>query len=146
MDEKSEPADVFRRALDPDAERRLLEHRGRFLRSLERKTRSRELAEDVLQAAYVRALERGTPAVGDEGVVAWFQTMLRNAWLDRARRAGVEGNVAQRLAAEAGDATTDPELRDAVCACVHDAIGELKPEYAEVIHDDRCRSLDRLRP
>src|SRR5512142_1871806 len=100
MGEKVEPTDVYRNALDPQAERTLLEHRSRFLASLARRTRSRELAEDLLQAAYVRALERGTPAVGDEGVVAWFQKVLHNGWLDRARRTGVEGNVARRLAAE----------------------------------------------
>lgn len=135
MGEKVEPTDVFRNALGPQAERTLLEHRGRFLAFLERRTRSRELAEDLLQAAYVRALERGTPAVGEEGVVAWFQAVLRNAWLDRARRAGVEDGVARRLAAEVEDAVADPALRDAVCACVHDAIEELKPEYAEVIRE-----------
>ncbi len=133
MEESAEPAEVFRSPLDREAERALLEHRERFLRSLERRTRNRELAEDVLQAAYVRALERGTPAIGDEGVVAWFQTVLHNAWLDRARRAGVEGHVARRLAAEVDEAVVDPELREAVCACVYDAIDALKPEYAEVI-------------
>src|SRR5512142_2808729 len=127
MGEKVEPTDVYRNALDPQAERTLLEHRSRFLASLERRTRSRELAEDVLQAAYVRALERGTPAVGEEGVVAWFQTVLRNAWLDRARRAGVESGVSRRLAADVEEGVSGPELRDAVCACVHDAIEELKP-------------------
>jgi RNA polymerase sigma-70 factor (ECF subfamily) len=135
MAAKLESTDPFRNALDPQAERTLLQHRARFLTSLERRTRSRELAEDVLQAAYVRALERGTPAVGEEGVVAWFQTVLRNAWLDRARRAGVEDGVARRIAAEVEEGVSDPELRDAVCACVHDAIEDLKPEYAEVIRE-----------
>lgn len=135
MAEKVESTDLFRNALGPEAERTLLAHRARFLATLQRRTRSRELAEDVLQAAYARALERGTPAVGEEGVVAWFQTVLRNAWLDRARRAGVEDGVARRLSVEVQEAVTDPELRDAVCACVHDAIEELKPEYAEVIRE-----------
>jgi RNA polymerase sigma-70 factor (ECF subfamily) len=76
-------------------------------------------------------------------VVAWFQVVLRNAWLDRARRAGVEDVVARRVAAEADEAVADPGLRDAVCACVHDAIDELKPEYAQVIRevDLKGRSL-----
>lgn len=135
MSEKVEPIDVFRNALDPQVERTLLEHRARFLDSLARRTRSRELAEDVLQAAYVRALEHGTPAVGEEGVVAWFQTVLRNAWLDRVRRAGVEDGVSRRLAAEVEEVVADPELRDSLCACLLDAIDELKPEYAEVIRE-----------
>lgn len=135
MAESGDPSEVFRSPLDPEAERVLLAHRARFLRSLERRTRSRELAEEVLQAAYARAVERGTPAVGDEGVVAWFQAVLRNAWLDRVRRAEVEGDAARRLAAEIDDAVVDPELRDAVCACVHDAVEALKPEYAALIRE-----------
>jgi RNA polymerase sigma-70 factor (ECF subfamily) len=135
MDDEAGGAVVFRSPLDPKAERTLLEHRARFLEALQRRTGSRELAEDVLQAAYVRALERGTPAVGDEGVVAWFQAVLRNASLDGARKAGVEDRVARRLAAEVEEAVAAPEVRDAVCACVHDAIEELKPEYAEVIRE-----------
>jgi len=135
MDESGDAAEVFRSALDPEAERVLLAHRARFLRSLERRTRSRELAEEVLQAAYARAVERGTPAVGEEGVVAWFQAVLRNAWLDRVRRAEVEGDAARRLAAEIDEAVVDPELRDAVCACVHDAVEALKPEYAALIRE-----------
>jgi RNA polymerase sigma-70 factor (ECF subfamily) len=133
MDESGEPADVFRGALDPAAERALLAHRARFLRSLERRTRSRELAEEVLQAAYARALERGTPAVGEEGVV--FQTVLRNAWLDRVRRADVEGDAARRIAAELDEAVLDPELRGAICACLHEAVDALKPEYAALIRE-----------
>lgn len=135
MSEQASASEEYRSALDRDAERTLLAHRERFLQSLQRKTRSRELAEDVLQAAYLRAMERGTPAVGDEGVVAWFEAVLRNAWLDRARRAGVEEAAARRLAEEAEEAVTDPELRDAVCACVNDAIEQLKPEYADVIRE-----------
>lgn len=133
MDAEVGADEIFRTRLDPEAERVLLEHRERFLRSLERRTRSRELAEDVLQEAYQRALERGTPAVGDEGVVAWFQAVLRNAWLDRVRRAGVEHGAVTKLAAEIDEAVAAPELRGAVCACVHDVIDELKPEYAHVI-------------
>lgn len=135
MDESGGPGEVFRGALTPEAERVLLEHRGRFLRTLERRTRSRELAEEVLQAAYARALERGTPAVGDEGLVAWFQTVLRNAWLDQVRRAEVEGDAARRLASEVDEAVVDPELRDAICACVNDAVEALKPEYAALIRE-----------
>src|SRR5512142_2827039 len=127
MDDEAMDSEVLRGALDERAERTLMHHRSRFVDWLARKTRNRELAEEIVHTAYVRALERGTPAAGDEGVVAWFQTVLRNAWLDRARRAGVESGVSRRLAADVEEGVSGPELRDAVCACVHDAIEELKP-------------------
>jgi DNA-directed RNA polymerase specialized sigma24 family protein len=64
----------------------LLAHRVRFLKVLERRTGSRSDAEEILQAAYVRALERGLPEDGGEGIVAWFRRVLRNAAIDAARR------------------------------------------------------------
>ena len=119
--------------LSAEAELTLLEHRNRFLAALERMTHRRDVAEDILQAAYIRALERGTPAVGEENVVAWFSTVLRNAWFDVVRRAGVEASAAHRIASEAGDDPVDDGLHDALCACVHDVIRELKPDYARML-------------
>ncbi len=135
MADEAVDAEVLRGALDEGAERTLMQHRSRFVDWLERKTRSRDLAEEILQTAYVRALERGTPEAGDEGLVPWFQAVLRNAWLDRVRRAGVETEAAQRLAREASESAPEEELRDAICACVRDAVEALKPEYAEVIRE-----------
>ncbi len=128
-------AEVLRGALDESAQRTLMQHRSRLVDWLARKTRSRDLAEEIVQTAYVRALERGTPAAGDEGVMAWFQAVLRNAWLDRIRRAGVETEAAQQLAREASESSEDLELRDAICACVRDAIDGLRPQYAAIIRE-----------
>ncbi len=135
MIDEATDTEVLRGALDQRAERTLMHHRSRFVDWLERKTRSRDLAEEILQAAYVRALERGTPAVGDEGIVAWFQAVLRNAWLDRIRKTGVETEAAQRLAREAPESAPEPELRGAICACVRDAVEALKPDYAAMIRE-----------
>jgi len=128
-------AEALRAPLGDAAERTLMQHRSRLLEWLAGKTRSRELAEEILQAAYVRALERGTPATDEEGIVAWFHALLRNAWLDRVRRAGVEAKAVERIAREAPEGVADPELRDAVCACVRDALEALKPEYAAMIRE-----------
>lgn len=135
MDDEATDTEVLRGALDERTERTLMNHRSHFVDWLARKTRSRELAEEILHSAYVRALERGTPAAGDEGVVAWFQTVLRNAWLDRLRRTGVETEAADRLAREAPESAPEPELREAICACVRDAVDALKPQYAAMIRE-----------
>jgi RNA polymerase sigma factor (sigma-70 family) len=133
MDGGSDEAEVLRGPLDPRAERALVEHRSRLLATLEQTTHNRDVAEDVLQTAYVRALERGTPAVGDESVVAWFKAVLRNAWIDGVRRTALEARAAGRIVPE--EELGDAELHDAVCACVHEAIEGLKPEYAAVIRE-----------
>lgn len=114
---------------DPAA---LLAHHGRFLGFLERRLGSRAEAEEVLQAAYVRALERGVPGDAGERVVAWFYRVLRNALVDRARRGDAARRAAERLAREL-EAPEEPALHQAVCACMHDLLPGLKAEYAGVV-------------
>jgi RNA polymerase sigma-70 factor (ECF subfamily) len=131
MDEASRSG--ARRARGPGRiEAVLLAQQARLLRLLERRLGSRADAEEVLQGAYVRALERGVPDDGDEGVVRWFTRVLRNAVVDRSRRRGAEARAAERLAREL-DAPEAPELRDAVCACLRDLLPGLKAEYADVV-------------
>lgn len=110
----------------------LLAQHGRFLSFLERRLGSRPDAEEVLQGAYVRALERGVPEDAGDGIVTWFYRVLRNGLLDRARRRDAERRSGERLAREAEEAE-EPELRAAVCACMHDVLPALKPEYADVV-------------
>lgn len=110
----------------------LLAQHGRFLGFLERRLGSRADAEEVLQAAYVRALERGVPDDASDGLVAWFYRVLRNALVDRVRRGDAERRSAERLVREVEE-VEEPELRQAVCACVHDVLPALKQEYADVV-------------
>jgi RNA polymerase sigma-70 factor (ECF subfamily) len=112
-------------------ERLLVGRQRALLAFLERRLGSRADAEEVLQAAYARALERGVPE-GDDGVVPWFYRVLRNALVDRARRLDAERRSLERLARELDEGTA-PELRDTVCACMHDLLPALKPEYADVV-------------
>jgi len=135
MDAAPDEADLTRGKLDAHAERTLLEHRSRFLAFLQRKTKSRQLAEDVLRSAHVRALERGAPSAGQEGIVAWFHSVLRNAWIDRMRQKAVAARAAQQLEDERQEALVEPELRDAICACVEDALEGLRPEYVALIRE-----------
>lgn len=117
---------------DARLEALLLGHRARFLGFLERRLGGRADAEEVLQAAYLRALERGLPDDDVEGVVAWFYRVLRNGLADRGRRRDAERRSVERLAREL-DGASVPELLQAVCACMHDLLPTLKPEYARVV-------------
>lgn len=115
-------------------ERVLLAQHGRFLDFLARRLGSRAEAEEVLQSAYVRALERGVPEDATAGVVAWFYRVLRNAMIDAVRRRDAERRGVDRYAQERED-VVDVELRDAVCACLHDVLPALNPEYASVVRE-----------
>jgi RNA polymerase sigma-70 factor (ECF subfamily) len=111
----------------------LVGNHRRFLSFLERRVGSRILAEELLQSAYVRTLEKGGDLQEGEGAVAWFYRLLRNALVDYYRRQGAEGRALEREAREASEAGPDPELTQTVCACIHDLLPALKPEYAEMV-------------
>jgi len=72
-------------SLSPAAIQRLVDSHRRFLAFLERRVESRAVAEDILQSAFVRGLERGAELRDDENVVAWFYRVLRNAVIDHYR-------------------------------------------------------------
>ena len=119
--------------LRPDGLEVLLQSRGRFVSFLERRAGSRAAAEEILQAAYIRALERGGDIAPGESAVTWFYRLLRNALIDRARRQSVETSGKERLRAEPPDESDDVELRKKVCACMHDLLPNLKPEYRDLV-------------
>src|SRR4051812_4137615 len=78
-------------SLSPEAIQRLVESHRQFLSFLERRVESRAVAEDILQSAFVRGLERGSEMRDQESAVAWFYRILRNAVIDHCRhRASTE--------------------------------------------------------
>jgi RNA polymerase sigma-70 factor (ECF subfamily) len=113
----------------------LVANHRRFLAFLEKRTGSREDAEEILQSAFVRAIEKGGTIRDGESVVAWFYRLLRNAIADHWRRRATERRAVElhaRDAKEADDAP-DPALERVVCACVKELVPLLKPEYAALI-------------
>jgi len=85
----------------------LVENHRAFLRFLERRLGGRDLAEDVLQDAFVRTADR-LPSVPDEALIPWFYRVLRNAAVDRHRRRGSEERALAALARELDDAVEPP--------------------------------------
>jgi len=125
-----DPADAQDRPAP--AEVLVANHRA-FLRFLERRLGRRDLAEDVLQDAFVRTTGRQT-SVPDEALIPWFYRVLRNAAIDRQRRGNVEARALMALARELDEAIEPPpDVRAEVCACVGRLAATLKPEYAEAL-------------
>jgi RNA polymerase sigma factor (sigma-70 family) len=122
-------------ATPPEVLEVLVENHRRFLAFLERRVATRDEAEDILQDAFVRSLDRADTVRDPGAIVPWFYRLLRNAVIDHHRRRGAEDR-ALAYAAGTADATApgaDEELRDEVCACVVSLMETLKPEYAEAI-------------
>ena len=109
------------------------QHDG-FLRFLEPRVGSRAAAEEILQSAFVKAIERGGDLRDGESAVAWFYRLLRNALIDHYRRRDAERRALERHAAETALAIDDEAaLEDVVCKCAHGLIPTLKPEYADIL-------------
>ena len=120
------------RALSPDVERALIANNERFLRFLEARVGSRSAAEEILQSALVRALEKGGHVVGEEGAVTWFFRVLRNAIVDHHRQRAAEARALAEVE-QTAPSNVEPELKAAVCDCVASLIPTLKPEYASIL-------------
>jgi RNA polymerase sigma factor (sigma-70 family) len=105
-------------------------HRRAFLSFLERRVGHREVAEDVLQDAYARSLDK-LPLGSEESAVAWFYRVLRNAVVDHYRRGGASERALATLSRKL-DEEAPPALdeRNAVCRCVTRLSETMKPEYA----------------
>lgn len=111
---------------------RLVANHRQFLSFLEARVSSRAVAEELLQNAFVRAVEKSDTLEASENAVAWFYRLLRNALIDHHRRGATETRAIEAHAGET-DEGFELELKDAVCACMNDLLPTLKPEYAEMI-------------
>jgi RNA polymerase sigma-70 factor (ECF subfamily) len=112
----------------------LLENHRVFLQYLERRVGNRELAEDILQDAFIKVMDRPGQAPADEGVVPWFYRTLRNAAIDRFRRREAAGRAVEAFARELEThAGPKPEIEAEICACIGRLASTLKAEYAEAL-------------
>ena len=112
----------------------LADNHRRFLDFLESRTASRADAEDLLQAAFVRALEKGGDLRDGESAVAWIYRILRNALVDRHRADTARGRALETRAEELRDEVgEDAELTGEACRCVVGLLPTLKPEYEDLL-------------
>lgn len=119
------------RETTPEVVRALVENHARFLAFLERRLDSRATAEEILQEAFVRGIDRGGSLRDGESAIAWFYRLLRNALVDHYRRTDAERRALEALAEE--PANDDQELLRVVCGCVAGLIETLKPAYAHAL-------------
>src|SRR6185369_15418822 len=116
-------------SLSPDAIARLVGGHREFLAFLERRVESRAAAEDILQTAFVRGLERGA-GVQDEKVVAWFYRVLRNSVIDHYRHRSTSAQAMEAWGKEFTESQEpDAGVRQEICQCVSGLLATLKPEY-----------------
>lgn len=111
---------------------RITAHHFEFLRFITARVGEPAMAEDILQSAYLKALEHGSQIRDEESVVAWFYRILRNAIIDHYRRGAARSKAHEQFGAEAPK-SYEAELEQKICACVNDVVRDLKDEYREAI-------------
>lgn len=105
-----------------------------FLGFLQKRVGDRALAEDILQEAFVRGLHKVEALEQEESAVAWFYRILRNAVVDHHRRRASGDRKLEAFAVELEQhVQPQVEVQNAVCQCVAQLAGTLKPEYAEAL-------------
>ena len=114
----------------------LLDQRRQFLQFVERRVGTRAVAEDIIQAAYIRAMEQAATLRSDESAVAWFYRILRNAVIDHYRHRAAEDRALEQWAKDlAIEAQFDAPTQQIVCQCINNVLDKLKPAYSEIIRE-----------
>src|SRR5688572_18066942 len=88
------------RPLDAAVKEALVENHREFLLFLERRLGRRDVAEDILQEAFARGLEKLDSLREGEGAVPWFYRALRNATIDYYRRTQAADRALAQFAKE----------------------------------------------
>lgn len=117
-------------SLSPAAIQRLVDSHRQFLAFLQARVESRAVAEDILQSAFVRGLERGADVRDEESAVAWFYRVLRNAVIDYYRHRAATGRALVGWGKEfVTEEAPQAELKQEICQCVSGLLETLKPDY-----------------
>jgi len=120
-------------SLTPEAIQKLVDGHRDFLAFLERRVESKETAEDILQTAFVRGLERGADVRNEDSVVAWFYRVLRNAVVDHYRHKASAERALEAYGREFQSVLPAPEIHEEICRCLNGLLASLKPEYGQAL-------------
>lgn len=117
------------RVVRPSSVEQLVALKGDFIAFVRARVGSDAEAEDLLQAAYVKAAEKAGAIRDGESTVAWFYRLLRNGIVDLRR----ERRRRRTEPLEAAPEIADAELHRTVCACVNELVPTLKPEWGRLV-------------
>jgi RNA polymerase sigma-70 factor (ECF subfamily) len=109
----------------------LVDNHRCFLSFLTRRVGNPSDAEEILQAAFVKSVEKSDSIRDSESVVAWFYRLLRNAVIDYYRHRDAERRALERVAGMSTETEApEPDFERAICQCVYDLLPTLKDVYS----------------
>jgi RNA polymerase sigma-70 factor (ECF subfamily) len=118
----------------PETVRTLVENHRQFRAFLEQRVGNPADAEEILQTAFLKTVERGDAIRDEESAVAWFYRLLRNALIDYYRHRGAEDKALIRAAGFSQElAESEPEVERAICQCMHHLLPTLREDYATLL-------------
>jgi RNA polymerase sigma factor (sigma-70 family) len=113
---------------------KLLESRAQFLNFLKKRVSSPDVAEELLQSAFLKTVQKSGDIRDSEGIVAWFYRVLRNSVIDHYRSSGRNQEELKGILDDLEKyASVTPEPANEVCHCIHPLPENLKPEYREAL-------------
>ena len=131
------PVSTQRAAAAPDAEVIWRELRDGLLGFIERRVRSREIAEDILQEVMLRIHRQADGIERAEAVGAWVHAIARNAITDHYRSAQTRRELATGREIDpepVGEPEPEaPDARGELAACVAPLLARLAPSYHEAL-------------
>lgn len=123
--------------LSSEASRRLFQHlsdkRPSFLSFVRKRVDSAATAEDLLQAAYLRAIEHLGELRNERRADAWFYRLLRNAIIDHYRGTATAAKVLIEEAPLDRPVEAVPSLN--TCPCATRELARLKTDYARALEE-----------
>ena len=120
--------------ISEEALSRLVESRAKFLGFLRKRISSADAAEDLLQSAFIKSIEKGGELRDSESIVPWFYRVLRNSVVDYYRQSGRnEEELSGILADFEAYSKPAPDRDNEICQCVNPLLENLKPEYRDAL-------------
>ena len=107
--------------------------RAALVRSLAMRVGSRADAEDLVQSALLKALERAADLRDDDKLVAWFRRILETSLGDHRRRRAAELRMRSRLGPDDEEPSQVADQRWLTCRCLEAALMTVRPEYADLL-------------
>jgi len=104
-----------------------------LVRRLALRIGSRADAQDLVQSALLRALERAGDLRDQDKLVPWFRRILETSLADDRRRRAAELRMRSRLGRDVEEPGQASDLRWLTCRCLEAALTTVRPEYADLL-------------
>jgi RNA polymerase sigma factor (sigma-70 family) len=113
-------------------EQHLAENLDAFVGFARKRLADPELAADVVQSSFLKALKSSEQLQDVDKFIPWFYRILRRSIIDIYRERGARDEALKRFADQfSEDANVEDERT--VCSCVNRLLGTLKPEYSDIL-------------